>query len=168
MCKLDLTLPVRAFFLWLPVVLLWFIVNNRLVFFIQIQFDIECVEPLRLFFQLVFKGKRLLHFLFCGFKLCGGFLLSGLGGFQSCGKFGNLILDSGEVAEGIRFECDFSIAAEPDTEHGLDELQAKIEQNDNKLLSDIELLKELSYGIRHGTLRITELQEKGGDPPIEE
>lgn len=66
------------------------------------------------------------------------------------------------------FECDFSIAAEPDTEHGLDELQVKIEQNDNKLLSDIELLKELSYGIRHGTLRITELQEKGGDPPIEE
>ena len=41
MCKLDLTLPVRAFFLCLPVVLLWLIVNNRLVFFIQIQFDIE-------------------------------------------------------------------------------------------------------------------------------
>ena len=90
------------FFLWLPVVLFWLIVNNRLVFFIQIQFDIKCIEPLRLFFQLVFKGKRLLHFLFCGFKLCGGFLLSRLGGFQSGGELGNLILDSGQISEGIR------------------------------------------------------------------
>ena len=97
MCKLDLPLPVRAFFLWLFLVLLWLIVNNRLVFFIQIQFDIEGVEPFRLFFQLVFKGKRLLHFLFCGFKLCNGFFLSRLGGFQSGGDFGNLILDSGQI-----------------------------------------------------------------------
>lgn len=66
------------------------------------------------------------------------------------------------------FECDFSIAAEPDAEHGLDELQLKIEQSDNRLLSDIKLLKELSYGIRCGTLRIVELQERGGDPPSEE
>ena len=55
MCKLDLTLPVRTFFLWLFVVLLWLIVNNSLVFFIQIQFDIECVQPFRLFFQLKFS-----------------------------------------------------------------------------------------------------------------
>ncbi len=99
MCKLDLTLPVHAFFLWLPAACSGSSSITRLVFFIQIQFDIKGVEPFRLFFQLVFKGKRLLHFLFCGFKLCGGFLLSGLGGFQSCGKFGNLILDSGQIAE---------------------------------------------------------------------
>ena len=32
-------------------------IDNSLIFFIQIQFDIEYVEPFRLFFQLIFKGK---------------------------------------------------------------------------------------------------------------
>ena len=58
MCKLDLPLPVLTFFLCRLIALLWLIVNHSIVLFIQIQFDIEGVEPFRLFFQLIFKGKR--------------------------------------------------------------------------------------------------------------
>ena len=65
------------------------------------------------------------------------------------------------------FECDFSLAVERGNEYGLDDLQVKIEQGNNKLLSDIELLKELSYGLRSGSLKIIKQPEKGGDPPIE-
>ena len=102
MCKLDLPLPVLTYFLCRLIVLLWLIVNNSVVLFIQIQFDIEGIQPFRLFFQLIFKSKWFLNLNFCGFKLCDGFLLSGLGGFQSGREFGNLILDSGEVAQSVR------------------------------------------------------------------
>lgn len=56
-------------------------------------------------------------------------------------------------------ESDFSLAADPESGHGLDELQLKIEQGDGKLLNDIGLLKALSFGIRHGRLRIVEVEE---------
>lgn len=56
-------------------------------------------------------------------------------------------------------ESDFSLAADPESGHGLDELQLKIEQGDERLLKDIELLKALSFGIRHGRLRIVEVEE---------
>lgn len=65
------------------------------------------------------------------------------------------------------FECDFSLAVEQGEKYGLDELQVKIEQGNNKLLSDIELLKELSYGLRSGSLKIIQQPKKGGNPPIE-
>lgn len=52
------------------------------------------------------------------------------------------------------FECDFSLAKNPENGHGMDDLQVKIEQGDGRILSDIELLEELSYGIRHGTIKI--------------
>lgn len=54
-------------------------------------------------------------------------------------------------------ECDFSLAEDRESGHGLDELQIKIENGDERLLSDIRLLKELSYGIRHARLRIVEI-----------
>lgn len=69
------------------------------------------------------------------------------------------------------FECDFSLAVEQGEKYGkygLDDLQVKIEHGDKKLLSDIELLKELSYGLRSGKLKIVKEPEKGGDPPSEE
>ncbi len=52
-----------------------------------------------------------------------------------------------------RFECGFSLAL--DEKHGLDELQVKIERGDKQILSDIELMQELSHGLRHGLLKIT-------------
>lgn len=51
-------------------------------------------------------------------------------------------------------ECDFSLAADPESEHSLDELQVKIENGDERMLTDIKLLSELSYGIRYGAIRI--------------
>lgn len=56
-------------------------------------------------------------------------------------------------------ECDFSLAADPENGHGLDELQLKIEQGDERMLKDIELLKELSFRIRKGLVRIVEYRE---------
>lgn len=58
-------------------------------------------------------------------------------------------------------ECDFSLAMEPENGHGLDDLQVKIEKGDGRIISDIELLQELSYGIRHGSIKIMH-QEGGG------
>lgn len=57
-------------------------------------------------------------------------------------------------------ECDFNLALDAESGHGLDELQLKIEQGDGRLLSDIELLQELSYGIRHGSIKI--IRQTGG------
>ena len=54
-------------------------------------------------------------------------------------------------------ECDFNLAADPESSHGLDELQLKIEQGDERLLKDIQLLRELSCGVRQGKLRIVQL-----------
>ena len=58
------------------------------------------------------------------------------------------------------FECDFNLAADPEAGRGLDELQLKIEQGDGRIISDIELLQELSYGIRHGSIKI--MRQTGG------
>lgn len=59
-------------------------------------------------------------------------------------------------------ECDFNLALDAESGHGLDELQLKIEQRDGRLLSDIELLQELSYGIRHGSIKIIKQVGGGG------
>lgn len=55
------------------------------------------------------------------------------------------------------FEGDFSLAADQESGHGLDEIQLKIEQHDERIVADIELLKKLSFGIRSGNLRIVKL-----------
>ena len=61
------------------------------------------------------------------------------------------------------FECDFSLAMEQDGMHRLGNLQVKIEQGDKRILADIKLLQELSYGIRHGNLKIVKQEEKQGE-----
>ena len=45
-------------------------------------------------------------------------------------------------------------------EHGLDDLQVKIEQGDKRMLANIKLLQELSYGLRNGILRIVKQSEE--------
>jgi Holliday junction resolvase len=60
------------------------------------------------------------------------------------------------------FECDFSLAAEENSRHGLDELQLKIENSDDRLLCDIDLLQKLSFGIRNGKIRIMEKEAGNG------
>lgn len=59
-------------------------------------------------------------------------------------------------------ECDFNLALDTESGHGLDELQLKIEQGDGRMLSDIELLQELSYGIRYGSIKIIKQAGGGG------
>jgi hypothetical protein len=58
------------------------------------------------------------------------------------------------------FECDFSLAAEPNRKYGLDCLQVKIERGNKRMLADIKLLQELSYGVRNGILRIVKQSEE--------
>lgn len=56
------------------------------------------------------------------------------------------------------FECDFCLVRDNGQEFGLDDLQAKIKNKDERILRDIELLEKLSFGIRHGNIRIMELE----------
>lgn len=51
-------------------------------------------------------------------------------------------------------ECDFNLAMDPGSRYGLDDLQVKIENHDGRIINDIELLQELSYGVRRGTVKI--------------
>ena len=81
-----LSLPTCTFSFGLFFCLLWLGIHNRGVFLVQIQLNIEGVQPVVLFFRLIFKGKGLLDFLLCGFKLCDSFRLFGLGSFQSGGE----------------------------------------------------------------------------------
>ena len=50
------------------------------------------------------------------------------------------------------FECDFSLAVT--NNRSLSDLDALIVKNNKKLIKDIELLEELSFGLRHGTIEI--------------
>lgn len=54
------------------------------------------------------------------------------------------------------FECDFVFSVRGD--FSLRCLQDKIENKENKLLKDINLLEELSFGLRHGYLRIYDIR----------
>lgn len=56
------------------------------------------------------------------------------------------------------FECDFVLAKYK--QRSLIELQTELQTEDIKLLQDIELLEILSYGIRHGTIKIYEKEVK--------
>lgn len=58
------------------------------------------------------------------------------------------------------FECDFSLACDVSCDFDLNELQEQIDNNLNlKLNHDIELLKELSFNLRHGTVKIVQVNE---------
>jgi len=52
------------------------------------------------------------------------------------------------------FWCDLELAKDPSSPRGLDEIQLKLEQGDEKLLADFELLSHLVYGIRYGKITI--------------
>ena len=52
-------LPVLWFPFRLFLGLFWLGIHNRGVFLVQIQLNIEDVQPVVLFFQLIFKGKGL-------------------------------------------------------------------------------------------------------------
>ena len=82
----TLSLPTCTFSFGLFFCLLWLDIHNGSIFFIQIQLNVKSVQPFCFFFQLIFKGKGLLDFLLCGFKLCDSFRLFGLGSFQSGGE----------------------------------------------------------------------------------
>lgn len=52
------------------------------------------------------------------------------------------------------FECDFVLAREKRI--SLVELQTELQSKNEILLKDIKLLEYLSYGLRHGTIKIYE------------
>lgn len=58
------------------------------------------------------------------------------------------------------FECDFSLACDVSCDFNLNELQEQIYNNSNlKLDHDIELLKELSFNLRRGTVKIVQVNK---------
>lgn len=75
---------------------------------------------------------------------------------QSLNIYGTLGEDQTKKYAGMiqAFECDFALAAEPESRYGLDDLQVKIEQRDKRLMDDIRLLREFSFGLRDGKIRI--------------
>ena len=57
------------------------------------------------------------------------------------------------------FECDFSLASDKNSDFSLYELQEQINHNLNlKLNNDIELLRELSFDLRHGFIKIYDIR----------
>ena len=54
------------------------------------------------------------------------------------------------------FECDFSLATDKHSLFSISKLQEKIELKDEKLLKDIELIKELSFKIRNNKIKLIE------------
>lgn len=52
------------------------------------------------------------------------------------------------------FECDFSLASDKHSLFNIGKLQEKINTGDKRMLNDIELLKELSFNIRHNKIKI--------------
>ena len=66
--------------------------------------------------------------------------------------------NTGEYAQMLEaFECEFALAR--DEGYGIDDLQTKINNKDERLLQDIALLEKLSFGIRNGRIKIMELKE---------
>lgn len=58
------------------------------------------------------------------------------------------------------FECDFDLCCDVNSGFTLDELQEQIDNNLNlKLNYDIELLKELSFNLRRGTVKIVQVNK---------
>lgn len=57
------------------------------------------------------------------------------------------------------FECDFDLVIN-ESVYKLSELQELIKLKDERLLKDIDLLKELSFNLRHNKARIYEEGEK--------
>lgn len=74
-CAKRIITPDLHIFLWWLIVLLWLGICYGAILFVQIQLDIQGVQPVGLFFQLIFKGKGLGKLCFCVGKLLGGFRL---------------------------------------------------------------------------------------------
>lgn len=55
------------------------------------------------------------------------------------------------------FECDFDLAEEDYTK--IDWLKNLLMVKDSKLIKDIDLLKELSFNLRHGKVKIINVEE---------
>lgn len=56
------------------------------------------------------------------------------------------------------FECDFVLAR--DSGKSLVEIQTALQSKNEKLLNDIRLMEYLSFGLRHGTIKIYEKEVK--------
>ena len=54
------------------------------------------------------------------------------------------------------FECDFSLAKDYNEYERIDLLKQSLKDKDKDLLQDIELLKELSFNLRHKKLKLME------------
>lgn len=58
------------------------------------------------------------------------------------------------------FECDFSLPFNHNDYKFLKELPDLIKSNNETLINDIKLLEELSFGLRHGYLKIYDVREE--------
>jgi len=71
---------------------------------------------------------------------------------------------TGEYLEMLdSFQCDLELAKDPADPWGLDELQLKLEQGDERLLKDFELLSHLVYGLRYDKIKIMQKEEADGE-----
>ena len=90
-----------ASFFGLFLALLRLCVHDGRIFFVQIQLDIQRIEPFRLFFQLRFIGERLGKFSFGVLDLLQCLRLFCLGGVQSGRELGNLVFYSGQISQSV-------------------------------------------------------------------
>lgn len=58
------------------------------------------------------------------------------------------------------FECDFGVATDHNDFRILRGLPGLIKNRDERIMKDIELLEELSFGLRHGYLKIYDVREE--------
>lgn len=58
-----------------------------------------------------------------------------------------------------RFECDFSLAMDEEDNFTLNSLQSQIDQRNEQLISDINLMGELAFGLRTGDLKIVSYEQ---------
>lgn len=58
------------------------------------------------------------------------------------------------------FSCDMDLAVDPKTRFTLWEIQTQIQRKDKRVLTDIELLSELVYNLRHNKLKIISESEE--------
>lgn len=59
-----------------------------------------------------------------------------------------------------RFDNDFSLASNSGNDHGLDELQCKIENGNEQIIRDIKLLNELAFKLRREQIKIKEYRNR--------
>ena len=59
------------------------------------------------------------------------------------------------------FDCDFDLAKDTDSAYKIGHLQSLIDEKNEVLMKDIDLLAELSFGLRHNQIKIVEVQKNG-------